>query len=150
MYKLFRFLISLSVTAFAFAAVMLVIETGFEMFFKTAKTVEKITFSYLLHSYFHNVLIVTVVVLVLYPFRFFNFKSSKGLQTLDEPAVPKFSKFTHAIIIMLGLPLLGLMLSMIPVRVFEILNIPVDSKVTVVIIVLVTWLYGIYKCRNIS
>ncbi|EEF79211.1 hypothetical protein MDMS009_1798 [Methylophaga thiooxydans DMS010] len=126
------------------------IETSIEMFFKTAETVEKITFSYLLDNYFHNVLIIIVVVLVLYPFKFFNFKSTKAVQPLDAPSVAKFSKFTHAIIIMFGLPLLGLMLSMIPVRVFEILNIPVDSKITVSTFVLVTWLYGIYKCRNIS
>ena len=137
-------------TALAFAAFMLVIETGFGMFFKTTETVEKITFNYLLNRYLHNVLIVTIVVLVLYTFRFFNFKPATTLQSLDAPAVPKFSKFTHAIIIMFGLPLLGLMLSMIPVRVFEILNIPVDSKITVSIFVLATWLYGIYKCRNIS
>ena len=74
----------------AFSAIILVIETSLELFFETAETVEKITFSFLLNRYLHNVLIVTIAILVLYPLKFFNIKSTQTLQTLDTGRFQKF------------------------------------------------------------
>lgn len=144
-----RFLCSLAsfaATTIVFGGVMLVIETSLDLFFKTTETIDNLSFDYLYTLFLNNVSIAALVLLALFPLRYFSRK--KPTVVIDKPS-PPISPFTKVIIIFPGLPLLGLMLSMIVVRLFEILSISVDPKLSVTVFVLFFWGYGIYKCKTI-
>lgn len=146
MNRFLRFLACFATTSIIFGGIMLVIQTSLDLFFKTTETIDNLSLDYLRTLFLKNISIVALVLLVLFPLRYFSLK--KPTIIIDKPS-PALSPFTKAIIIFPGLPLLGLMLSMIVVRLFEILSISVDPKLSVTVFVLFFWGYGIYKCKTI-
>lgn len=144
MSKFLKFSSSLILTSILFGAFILVFNIALSLFFDGKEVLDDLTINILLNSYVHSIALVFVALLIVHAF---------GHVSIGRPSsqivCPPLSSFTKGLILFVGLPILGLIISMFFVRLVEILAIPISSGVIVAVFTLFFWAYGFYKCKTV-
>lgn len=140
-----RFITRITILAIAIGVLMLIIQISLGVFFKTTETLNDLTYGVVLKLLVESSLIAAIAILVTLLIHYFR---PRKIESNFGKTVPTLSVFTKVIVVFLGLPLFGLLLSMVPLRLFEILSFSVEPKLTVVVFTLCFWAYALFKLSN--
>ena len=131
-------------TSLLFGLFITVLNISLSLFFEGMAFANKITLKAVAIGYVHNVVLIFVVLIIVNAFGRINVGKSNPV--IGKPAL---TLFTKTLIIFPGLPLFGLLFSMVFVRLFEIFGVPISRGTTVAVFTLSLWVYGVYKCKTV-
>jgi hypothetical protein len=150
MKKILKFLIQSGVDSFKFAFLYMIASTFVSFVRRGLDVFRDINLKVILLDYIHVVFIVFIILILIQPFKYIRMKNKVIVTDHmdDKKSKPLFSKFTKILMIFIGIPIFSLMLSTYIIRFFQQFEISISSTSIFFFCTLISWLFGVYKCKT--